>query len=1178
MPFFQTKLTVNEPGDEYEKEADAVAERVMRMPEGGSAPVFSHAGRELVQRKCEHCEEEEKLQRKKTEEEEVSVQTKPIADLPMQRKCAECEKEEKLQKKDEIHSASVDQGGEFLVQRKCAACNGEVMMKAAAGFDHSTTLRLGQPNHIQRECDECKISDSTSEEKEDDQEEKAEDKMYEKSSQIDLKREPEDPQGKREPIPDFENRLHREKERGTSLNGPVKTKMEDRFGSDFSHVRIHQGENAAELNAQIRAQAFTHGSHIYFNRNKFDEHSIAGQTLLAHELTHVVQQTGSNPIQPKIQRSEEKKLGNWAHYKIEKKLRESDNSLITEAPIPGGSAKGVDLNMVGFADLYKSTGNTVSGVRGKYVGSRTDLKDPAVKYESMPGAGGTGFQKLVADSNFRKIKAGSGYRYGPTLSAKKWFFSPGFPETFEVGEIKPLFPFEFPQSLLYHGSGFLQADHYVTGFKQFQKQVQKETNGAVSKSGKTMDIPVNKIPKEINYAKFDAEHLKDNDPQAIYLGNTHIYPRKPDSVKRLWLYKLKDGVYVYFLVPDPYESNEYPQNADKQLKKLDPILAKLRQKKPTIPNKIAPKREAGISITKVTGNDIQKKGWFEQAREWEADRKKWSQGKLPGQDKKPKSFLKSDAPGVEKKAKIDNKLHLTVGSKLEKESKEVKKIRFWNGWKGRVFGFLRFAFGTVMDKVIAAVDWIREKLKKFHGDSDKLLDGNSNPFKSWEKTAATVIIKIAVATFKEMIRQVYERFSNCINGIFSGLIDKYEEGIKEKAAEILPGITPVCCGIMVFKKKLEDEYKEHEKIINTFVNAIGEIKKWSQIFSEVETAVRIGVEIISCGTPPLLGCLWGLVAQVGIGEALDLIVDTDLFKDRIATPAANALMDTVVGDSMHNLVVTVLEMTPLKGYMIGIEPCQKKVRGKGGGNSKIGDFSNLDPNNPEIVKLRSKWQAENKDRMVKDLQQVFTKDGKPATEEDLNKLVKEMQDSGEKNEDLKKLIQGAKDKKTGKIDFNGSMENVKAGEVFDQETNKFTRDLLGKEEAKKELAKEYPTKDQLQKDVQSIDKKTIDTNIQFRKSGSNYICIVSTSQGAVVAAYFKKIDIQEKGEKKTYVIQFDQFYVMDPIESGDAIKIVFTNTDVKDDKGISNFTFLDKMDKGAPLDLNLPRGAQIIVK
>jgi ABC-type cobalt transport system substrate-binding protein len=84
---------------------------------------------------------------------------------------------------------------------------------------------------------------------------------------------------------------------GSPLDEEVRSFMEPRFGNDFSGVRIHTGSNAVSMNKELHAQAFTHGSDIYFNEGKYNPGNNEGKRLLAHELTHVVQQTGA--VQPK---------------------------------------------------------------------------------------------------------------------------------------------------------------------------------------------------------------------------------------------------------------------------------------------------------------------------------------------------------------------------------------------------------------------------------------------------------------------------------------------------------------------------------------------------------------------------------------------------------------------------------------------------------------------------------------------------------------------------------------------------------------------------------------------------------------------------------------------------------------------------------------------------------------
>ena len=77
---------------------------------------------------------------------------------------------------------------------------------------------------------------------------------------------------------------------GNSLPQKSLHEMSSSFGVDFSNVRIHHDSKAAAMAKELNAQAFTHGSDIYFNEGKYDPNSSAGKFLLAHELAHVVQQ------------------------------------------------------------------------------------------------------------------------------------------------------------------------------------------------------------------------------------------------------------------------------------------------------------------------------------------------------------------------------------------------------------------------------------------------------------------------------------------------------------------------------------------------------------------------------------------------------------------------------------------------------------------------------------------------------------------------------------------------------------------------------------------------------------------------------------------------------------------------------------------------------------------------
>jgi hypothetical protein len=82
---------------------------------------------------------------------------------------------------------------------------------------------------------------------------------------------------------------------GAPLEEEVRTDMEGRMGQDFSDVRVHTGDSADASARSVSAHAYTVGSNIVFQRGTYDPGSSQGRTLLAHELTHVVQQR-SGPV------------------------------------------------------------------------------------------------------------------------------------------------------------------------------------------------------------------------------------------------------------------------------------------------------------------------------------------------------------------------------------------------------------------------------------------------------------------------------------------------------------------------------------------------------------------------------------------------------------------------------------------------------------------------------------------------------------------------------------------------------------------------------------------------------------------------------------------------------------------------------------------------------------------
>ncbi|MCC5905121.1 MAG: DUF4157 domain-containing protein [Balneolaceae bacterium] len=180
-PFFgpatlQPKLEIGSPDNAYEREADRVADQVMKMPD----PAIQ----------------------KFDEDEEIMMKREP----GIQMKCDACEHEEQLQRKP--------------------------MVQLKADNSHAASSELSQ-------------------------------------------------------------KIHSKKGSGHTLANNTKQEMEAKIGADFSKVRVHTGSNAIQLNRELGARAFTYGNQIFFNSGEYNPSTSKGKHLLAHELTHVIQQSES---------------------------------------------------------------------------------------------------------------------------------------------------------------------------------------------------------------------------------------------------------------------------------------------------------------------------------------------------------------------------------------------------------------------------------------------------------------------------------------------------------------------------------------------------------------------------------------------------------------------------------------------------------------------------------------------------------------------------------------------------------------------------------------------------------------------------------------------------------------------------------------------------------------------
>lgn len=151
---------------------------------------------------------------------------------------------------------------------------------------------------------------------------------------------------------EIESQLSQSQGSGSRLPDSVRSFMEPRFGSSFENVRVHTDSNAVQMNQALGAQAFTHGSDIYYGAEK----SPAVSDLTAHELTHVVQQTGtvqskqiSKPVQMKCSACRNEELG--VQQPSQPASSKDENNLVqrTIENLPDTASSEGNLQSEGFA-------------------------------------------------------------------------------------------------------------------------------------------------------------------------------------------------------------------------------------------------------------------------------------------------------------------------------------------------------------------------------------------------------------------------------------------------------------------------------------------------------------------------------------------------------------------------------------------------------------------------------------------------------------------------------------------------------------------------------------------------------------------------------------------------------------------------------------------------------------
>lgn len=312
----QPKLTVGAANSPEEKEADMVAEKVMRMPSsagfggmagnpnsGGSMAGAGNrsgnksenqsGGKRPSSRRI-YRKEEEKISKK-----QISISRLPIGNEKLNKKCETCSQDEKKIRR--ISSKSPPAGGEKEIQRKGGmSAITELVRQTGSGTDPPALAS----DILSRKCANCE------------QEQKVQ-------RQTIVQDEPEQPgmliqtlgnaAHADAPAPaSVHSTINSTRGTGSRLPAHVSHDLGSKIGADFSGVNIHTGSHAVQMNRQLGARAFTVGSDIYFNSGEYKPGTHDGNKLLAHELTHTVQQGAVVRKSPEVKENSEEKVNRWS--------------------------------------------------------------------------------------------------------------------------------------------------------------------------------------------------------------------------------------------------------------------------------------------------------------------------------------------------------------------------------------------------------------------------------------------------------------------------------------------------------------------------------------------------------------------------------------------------------------------------------------------------------------------------------------------------------------------------------------------------------------------------------------------------------------------------------------------------------------------------------------------------
>jgi hypothetical protein len=285
---------VQQKTEKDDTEIQAKKETLQKTTTENNSPVIKLAPtkEEEIQKKTEEKIEEVQTKKEIQQNTIPVLQLAPIKEEEVQKKTEEnnpeIETKKEIQQKtiaeNSTHSLQLSPIKEEEVQKKTEKNKEQIQLK------NENTAVEPQKNSL-KPIIQPKVEEEVQEKKEEEVQAKEEESELQMSAAGDAN--PNDNSN-------LENNLNSSKGGGSPLPQNTKTEMESGFGADFSNVKVHTDSKAVQMNKQLGSQAFATGNNIYFNEGKFNPSSQSGKHLLAHELTHTVQQGASVRMKPEV--------------------------------------------------------------------------------------------------------------------------------------------------------------------------------------------------------------------------------------------------------------------------------------------------------------------------------------------------------------------------------------------------------------------------------------------------------------------------------------------------------------------------------------------------------------------------------------------------------------------------------------------------------------------------------------------------------------------------------------------------------------------------------------------------------------------------------------------------------------------------------------------------------------